>query len=164
MYVCESPGKKTRNFQQLAIFDLFSGKPPNSHTFGGEQLLRSNSRPKPSFRHPPCARTHSAHTEVQLYRCARRAVLGHNMATSSLICHVITWSGDISHISGKDMRKKDEEWPRTGTFCAAWGRISVMQWPIFIGHFGPVRLLQNWVDLKIPSVTCTCTVGRELFS
>ena len=107
----------------MGVFDLFSGKPPNSHTFGGEQLLRSNSRPKPSFGHPPCARTHSAHTEVQLYRCARRAVLGHNMATSSLICHVITWSGDISHISGKDMRKKDEEWPRTGTFCAAWGRM-----------------------------------------
>ena len=123
----------------MGVFDLFSGKPPNSHTFGGEQLLRSNSRPKPSFRHPPCARTHSAHTKVQLYRFARRAVLVHTTATSSLMCHVITWSGDVSHRSGKDMRKKDEEWPRTGTFCAAWGRISVMQWPIFTGHFEALR-------------------------
>ena len=74
-------------------------------------------------RHPSCARTHSAHTKVQLYRFARRAVLVHTTATSSLMCHVITWSGDVSHRSGKDMRKKDEEWPRTGTFCAAWGRM-----------------------------------------
>ena len=84
--------------------------------------IKSNQS-KPSFRHTPCARTHSAHTKVQLYRFARRAVLVHTTATSSLICHVITWSGDISHISGKDMRKKDEEWPRTGTFCAGWGRM-----------------------------------------
>ena len=116
------------------------------------QFLGSNSRPKPSFRHPPCARTHSAHTKVQLYRFARRAVLVHTTATSSLMCHVITWSGDVSHRSGKDMRKKDEEWPRTGTFCAAWGRISVMQWPIFIGHFGALRLLRFSVHLKIRPV------------
>ena len=146
MYIHESSGKKTGNPSQLGVFDLFSGKPPNSHTFGGEQLLRSNSRPKPSFGHPPCARTHSAHTKVQLYRFARRAVLVHTTATSSLMCHVITWSGDVSHRSGKDMRKKDEEWPRTGTFCAAWGRIFVMQWPIFTGHFEALRLLQNWVS------------------
>ena len=55
------------------------------------------------------------------------------------------------------MRKKDEEWPRTGTFCAAWGRISVMQWPIFTGHFEALRLLQNWSDLKIQPVICVCT-------
>ena len=50
------------------------------------------------------------------------------------------------------MRKKDEEWPRTGTFCAAWGRISVMQWPIFTGYFEPLRLLRNWAPLKIQPV------------
>ena len=112
-----------------------SVSPQTGMNFPVVQFWGSNSRPKPSFRHPPCARTHSAHTKVQLYRFARRAVLVHTTATSSLMCHVITWSGDVSHRSGKDMRKKDEEWPRTGTFCAAWGRISVMQWPIFTGHF-----------------------------
>ena len=130
-----------------------SVSPQTGMDFPVVQFLGSNSRPKPSFRHPSCARTHSAHTKVQLYRFARRAVLVHTTATSSFMCHVITWSGDVSHRSGKDMRKKDEEWPRTGTFCAAWGRISVMQWPIFTGHFGPFRLLQNWSHLTIPSVT-----------
>ena len=72
------------------------------------------------------------------------------------MCHVITWSGDVSHRSGKDMRKKDEEWPRTGTFCAAWGRISVMQWPIFTGHFEALRLLRFSVHLKIQSVMYVC--------
>ena len=156
----------------MGIFDLFSGKPPNSHTFLGKQLLRSNSRPKPSFRNPPCARTHSAQTKVQLYRFARRAVLVHTTATSSLMCHVITWSGDVSHRSGKDMRKKDEEWPRTGTFCAAWGRISVMQWPIFIGHFEALRFQFHLSGLTIPSVIyigyicvcgCTCKFLRTHF-
>ena len=52
------------------------------------------------------------------------------------------------------MRKKDEEWPRTGTFCAAWGRISVMQWPIFTGHFEPLRLLPNWSGLTIRPLIC----------
>ena len=129
--------------------------PQTGMDFPVVQFLGSNSRPKPSFRHPPCARTHSAHTKVQLYRFARRAVLVHTTATSSLMCHVITWSGDVSHRSGKDMRKKDEEWPRTGTFCAAWGRISVMQWPIFIGHFGPLRFLHNFPVLTIQSVICS---------
>ena len=57
------------------------------------------------------------------------------------------------------MRKKDEdeEWPRTGTFCAAWGRISVMQWPIFTGHFEALRLLRFVADLKIRPLTCTYT-------
>ena len=118
-----------------------------------------NSRPKPSFRHPPCARTHSAHTKVQLYRFARRAVLVHTTATSSLMCHVITWSGDVSHRSGKDMRKKDEEWPRTGTFCAAWGRISVMQWPIFTGHFEALRLLRSMSHLTIRPLMCVHVIN-----
>ena len=100
-----------------------SVSPQTGVNFPVVQFWGSNSRPKPSFRHPPCARTHSAHTKVQLYRFARRAVLVHTFAMSSLMCHVITWSGDVSHRSGKDMRKKDEEWPRTGTFCAAWGRM-----------------------------------------
>ena len=133
-----------------------SVSPQTGMNFPVVQFWGSNSRPKPSFRHPPCARTHSAHTKVQLYRFARRAVLVHTTATSSLMCHVITWSGDVSHRSGKDMRKKDEEWPRTGTFCAAWGRISVMQWPIFTGHFGPLRLLRFWAPLTIQSVMYTC--------
>ena len=74
------------------------------------------------------------------------------------MCHVITWSGDVSHRSGKYMRKKDEEWPRTGTFCAAWGQISVMQWPIFTGHFEALRLFPFYSDLTIQPVTYTCTV------
>ena len=50
------------------------------------------------------------------------------------------------------MRKKDEEWPRTGTFCAAWGRISVMQWPIFIGHFEALRFQFHFRGLIMRSV------------
>ena len=124
----KAPRKRPEISHNWAFLIFSQGSRPTVILFGGNnfQLLRSNSlnsRPKPSFGHPPCARTHSVHTEVQLYRCARRAVLGHKMATSSLMCHVITWSGEISHISGKDMRKKDEEWLRTGTFCAAWGRM-----------------------------------------
>ena len=145
---------KSAQFRNNEKSPASSVSPQTGMDFPVVQFLGSNSRPKPSFRHPPCARTHSAHTEVQLYRCARRAVLGHNMATSSLMCHVITWSGDVSHRSGKDMRKKDEEWPRTGTFCAAWGRISVMQWPIFIGHFGPVRVFFHFGPLTMRSVIC----------
>ena len=56
------------------------------------------------------------------------------------------------------MRKKDEEWPRTGTFCAAWGRISVMQWPIFTGHFEALRVFFHFGGLTMRSVTCTRTV------
>ena len=153
MYITDRIVKRPK-WKQMEKSLASSVSPQTGMDFPVVQLWGSNSRPKPSFRHPPCARTHSAHTKVQLYRFARRAVLVHTTATSSLMCHVITWSGDVSHRSGKDMRKKDEEWPRTGTFCAAWGRISVMQWPIFTGHFEALRLLQNWVDLKIPSVTC----------
>ena len=50
------------------------------------------------------------------------------------------------------MRKKDEEWPRTGTFCAAWGRISVMQWPIFTGHFEALRFRFHLALLTILSL------------
>ena len=48
------------------------------------------------------------------------------------------------------MRKKDEEWPRTDTFCA-WGRISVMQWPIFTGHFEALWFRFHLSGLKILS-------------
>jgi len=61
------------------------------------------SRP---FAIPRARVPHSAHTKVQLYRFARRAVLVHTIATSSLMYHVITRGGDVSHRSGKDMRKK----------------------------------------------------------
>ena len=43
----------------------------------------------------------------------------------------------------KNTRRKEEERPRTGTFFAPWGCMSVMQWPIFTGHFEALRLLQN---------------------
>ena len=52
------------------------------------------------------------------------------------------------------MRKKDEEWPRTGTFCAAWGRISVMQWPIFTGHFEALWFRFHLSGLKMLSLMC----------
>ena len=123
----------------------------------GATLRVSNSRPKPSFRHPSCARTHSAHIKVQLCRFARRSVLFHTTATSSFMCHVIKLSGDVSQRPGKDMRKKDEEWPpRTGTFCAAWERISVMQWPIFTGHFEALRFCFHFAPLTILSLSDWC--------
>ena len=159
MYVTDSI-VKTAKWKQMEKSPASSVSPQTGVNFPVVQFWGSNSRPKPSFRHPPCARTHSAHTKVQLYRFARRAVLVHTTATSSLMCHVITWSGDVSHRSGKDMRKKDEEWARTGTFCAAcmghggeypWCK----QWPIFTGHFEALWFLHNWVHLTIQPVTCT---------
>ena len=156
MYINDSIVKPCKWKQmEKSLASSVSPQTGTSMDFPVVQLWGSNSRPKPSFRHPSCARTHSAHTKVQLYRFARRAVLVHTTATSSLMCHVITWNGDVSHRSGKDMRKKDEEWPRTGTFCAAWGRISVMQWPIFTGHFEALRFYFHLAGLTIPSVTCS---------
>ena len=78
--------------------------PQTGMNFSVVQFWGSNSRPKPSFRHPPCARTHSAHTKVQLYRFARRAVLGHTMATSS---HgAVTSATDREKISLLSLGKK----------------------------------------------------------
>ena len=129
-------------------------EPADGYELSGGAILRVQL-PSEAVLSPSLVRAYPfcPYTKVQLYRLYRRAVLAHTTATSSFMCHVITWSGDVSHRSGKDTRKKDEEWPRTGTFCATWGRMSVMQWPIFTGHFEALRFCFHFRVLTIRSVT-----------
>ena len=54
------------------------------------------------------------------------------------------------------MRKKDEEWARTGTFCAAWGRMIALtlsgyssKWQI-VGNYGSYFSFPGLFHVGIP--------------
>ena len=114
------------------VLDLFSGRTRTNGTFHGTKVSGSNSRQKPSYRHPrarvPMLSMVKYSCTVQLFRTA-------------VLCHVINRSVTSSDTSSqervdKTTRKicgdrKEEGWPRTGTFFAPWGCMPVMDGPIF---------------------------------
>ena len=132
--------------------DLFSGRTRTNGTFHGTKVLGSNSRQKPSYRHPrarvPMLSMVKYSCTVQLFRTA-------------VLCHVINTRATSSNtIIGaarqnykKNTRRKEEERTRTGTFFAPWGCMSVMEWPIFItGHYEGLRKTPKICVLTIRSL------------
>ena len=107
---------------------------------------------------PPssCARTHAVHGRIQLYCTAVHdsCTVPRHQQKCDVIRHVIIGAARQNY--KKNTRRKEEERPRTGTFFAPWGCMSVMQWPIFTGHFEALRFLVNWAPLKIQSLMYMC--------
>ena len=82
---------------------------------------------------PPssCARTHAFHGKIQLYCTAVQdsCTVPRHHYECDVIRHVITGAGRQN--DKKNLRRKEEERPRTGTFFAPWGCMPVMDGPIF---------------------------------
>ena len=82
---------------------------------------------------PPssCARTHAFHGKIQLYCTAVQdsCIVPRHQYECDVMKHVITGAGRQN--DKKNLRRKEEGWPRTGTFFAPWGCMPVMDGPIF---------------------------------
>ena len=82
---------------------------------------------------PPssCTRTHAVHGRIQLYCTAVQdsCTVTRHRKECDVIRHVITGAGRQN--DKKNLRRKEEGWPRTGTFFAPWGCMPVMDGPIF---------------------------------
>ena len=106
---------------------------------------------------PPssCARTHAFHGKIQLYCTAVQdsCTVPRHQYECDVIRHVIIGAARQNY--KKNTRRKEEERPRTGTFFAPWGCMSVMEWPIFTGHYEGLRKNSKISVLRIRSLTCT---------
>ena len=114
-----------------------SGIPQEDVDFPGVQLLGATSRQKPSYRHP---RARVPMLSMVEYSCTVHCTAVQDSCTVTrhqyecdVIRHVIIGAARQNY--KKNTRRKEEERPRTGTFFAPWGCMSVMEWPIFTGHY-----------------------------
>ena len=109
---------------------------------------------------PPssCARTHAVHGRIQLYCTAVQdsCTVPRHQYECDVIRHVIIGAARQNY--KKNTRRKEEERPRTGTFFAPWGCMSVMEWPIFTGHYEELRKPPKKCFLTIRSLTCSSII------
>ena len=111
--------------------DLFSGPDAHQRYFSRNESFRVQLPSEAVLPPSSCARTHAVHGRIQLYCTAVQdsCTVPRHQYECDVIRHVITGAGRQN--DKKNLRRKEEGWPRTGTFFAPWGCMPVMDGPIF---------------------------------